>query len=287
PNPNNPSEYQLALAGTRNFLDPGPQYTTFYMTIDLAGDIVAPYTEVTNSIQDMSPDILFDGDSLAVAYQPTNSMDISTPLSVMFSIIKFDVGLSSFRSRFYWNIDNDISVENYSSSIAHGNSDSMWYEGEEPVYGAGTDNNYVLGGQTFPTWHQPQPFMNPILMSVDRISLDPMIFKRFNIDRWAIAGVNGMFHRNDPNYRQYLPVEPDQSTGMRMIVSTPALNACGGESYEVEFKDTLPGVNQHEHIFHPYQNHTPEFLNESIVTISHDNCINSGNPGTYKQSTGI
>lgn len=286
PDPNNPNEYQFALAGTRNFVNPAANFTTFYMTIDMNGNIIAPYTEAVNTAQDLAPDILFDGDSLVVSYQAMHSNNINTNLSTMFSVMKFDIGLTSFRTRFYWNLDNDISIENYSSSIATGYSDSVWYEDGHPMYGGGTDNNYVIGGQTFPTYHQPTPYMNPILMSIDRISLDPVLFKRYNVDRWANAGTMGMFHRNDLSYRQYLPVKPFQSTGMRMIVTTPALNACGSETYDVEFKDSIPGVYQHNHIFQDFQNHTPYPLNETNVTVYYDDCSNNASPATYK-STGI
>lgn len=295
PDPMNPNDKLLALAGTRMLFSPGMSLSLFYMTIDINGTIVSQYKNVINDYAEhYCPDIQYDGDSLVASFTQENGGFPDPTIPSAYSIMKFDNALSGFRARSYWS-----DCENIPVTIAVSTDDSLYGitdDGSAPMLGPGTDKNYVVGGWVGKCYPQSNNFAwaNPAFLKVDKITLDPIQFKRYNVyqEVWAsIGSVWNCYHRADNDGYQYLGLDPrfptasGPETGVRVLVTDPTLSTCGERNFDITYYDLSPV--DYSYNYDPVDfNQTTFFpLPEIGVSLTYDDCDMSTKPDYYKTSS--
>lgn len=289
PDPNDPTKPLLALAGQRLVYDPFQSEKLWFMVIDDQGSIVSQYKTVNptgSSAELYLPDILYDGDSLVATYtqEAYNFPDPTVPSA--FGIMKFDIGLNSFRNRCFYD-----DCENIPTSITMSSYDSV----DNRILYTGTDKDYLISGWTGKCYTDfTQPESNPCYLKLDKITLEPMQFVRYN----KFTDVrNSSFHRTDSNDFNYMlpsvhwyltPAVPIPITtaayGVRYIKTDPQLQACGVWDKAVNYVDLELTTEDYEYEDMGY-NQRPNFSTNEITLSVADKACNSASADYYRPTS--
>ncbi len=282
PDATDPNRINLALAGTRLYYDPGQSINLYYMTIDEDGNILQQLRNVINDYSEhYCQDIHYDGDSLVASFTQENAHFQDPTIASAYSIMKFDTALSSFRGRSLWN-----DCENVTATLSIATTDSVYQPGTDdmlPRLGPGTDKNYILSGwigKCYPM-SNPYAYANPGFMKIDRITLDPIWLNRYNVftQGWvSIGSVWNCYHRTDEDENNYLAYDPRWNgsgvdiRGFRVLVTDPALDACGAKWFNVHHYDLKPIAYNYTYDVIEFTQPTSFPLREMRLNLTSDDC---------------
>ncbi|UTW61549.1 hypothetical protein KFE98_16245 [bacterium SCSIO 12741] len=220
-----PTHHQrvIAVAGNKDIQFPYHEYYMWTFLIDENGNLLSDMQWIT--VANPNPDhgsILWDGDSLVLAYQEKNTVLNPDPDQVSgLAILKFDELFSGMRARYYWH-----SCENYPNNIT-----------------LAPDGDYILNGWTGECIYTGPPYPSQMLMKIERNTLDESWFHKFSINQ--NQGHSG-FHITDRwgwNYQvgsiwNYYPNGAFEN--VHVIKTDPAGRTCDMTIDHTQFIDFTP-----------------------------------------------
>lgn len=258
PDPNDPGQNLYAIAGDRIFFNLAPSPSTFYMVIDPAGNIVTQYTDITTHSPHYYPDIVYDGDSLAISFLQTNVNNEPSAYGIM----KTDIGLSSFRGQTYIN-----ECENYAHSISFD----------------GTD--YIIGGWAGPCSTTTPYQSNTSLLRISQTSLAAVDYKRFNVYQEVLGNRHKTELSSGDNFITGFTNNAYSAwgtRGLRITKTDNTFSTCGATDLDVETFDLEPDDNQREYEAVDYYEWEYLEVPTMDVDLYQDYCVEDGSQDYYK-----
>lgn len=260
------------VAGTRQEWTSIPQPYLFFQMVDEAGNIVSQYKRVQTVGNCYFADVVTgDNGEFVCVYTDGNTGFSGDPVNQsgvgLIPLIPFN--LDPGFGRYYW---QPQTIEHFGYAVTKT-----------------SDGDYMVA--CYAGWSNGNTIINPGLLKINHANLQPEFYKRYNIGKNAVSP--GALQTDAEDYSYITgtvdPLPPGNvypNTKVRLIKADPSGDACGAESYPVNFVDFGPVVQGFIYTDEQYADIFDQDIAVSNIDFGLDECNPNNNPELYR-GTGL